>query len=335
MLWLGLPSTTAIVLILCGCERGNAAATEMAESSLLGLAAAVTLPLAYAQAVRVGWRLPAALAAAVTGYLVVAATLGSMPAPGALPRLGIALFADPLCAAAGHDAYRSRSESVPAAALASSRRWACARPYRRSMSWSSAIVERMAGPGWAGLVSTFPSMSLVVLAVTHLEAGPAEASRIAKVLAAGQLEHPGLPGGVSLDEHADRPRRRDPCRLRGGAWPAALFIDAPTDDAIRLGFATVTARPQEIWLSARIVGPVIVWPAPGTNAVDRSFALDRALRARAPRHLVRTRTTCGHRGRFVAADRDRWRGEMDTSVDPPHVTFSTVSRKRVDHKPQR
>ena len=47
------------------------------------------------------------------------------------------------------------------------------------------IAEHMAGPGWAGLMSTFPSMSLVVLVVTHLEAGPAEASRIAKVLPAG------------------------------------------------------------------------------------------------------------------------------------------------------
>ena len=75
---LGLPSTTAIVLVICGCERGSAAATQMAESSLLGLAAAVALPLAYAQTVRLGWRLPVALAAAVTGYLVVAFTLGCL-----------------------------------------------------------------------------------------------------------------------------------------------------------------------------------------------------------------------------------------------------------------
>ena len=47
------------------------------------------------------------------------------------------------------------------------------------------FVQHVAGPGCAGLVSTFPSMSLVVLAVTHLEAGAAEASRIAKVLPAG------------------------------------------------------------------------------------------------------------------------------------------------------
>ena len=47
------------------------------------------------------------------------------------------------------------------------------------------VVQRIGGPGCAGLVSTFPSMSLVVLAVTHLEAGPAETSRIAKILPAG------------------------------------------------------------------------------------------------------------------------------------------------------
>jgi hypothetical protein len=47
------------------------------------------------------------------------------------------------------------------------------------------IAERLAGPSWAGLMSTFPSMSLVVLAVTHLEAGPTEASRIAKALPSG------------------------------------------------------------------------------------------------------------------------------------------------------
>ena len=57
---LGLPSSTAIVLLLCGRARGCLVAAEMAESSLLGLVAAVSLPLAYAEAVRQRWRLPAA-----------------------------------------------------------------------------------------------------------------------------------------------------------------------------------------------------------------------------------------------------------------------------------
>ena len=47
------------------------------------------------------------------------------------------------------------------------------------------IAEQLAGPTWAGLVSTFPSLSLVVLIVTHLEAGRAEAGRIAQVLPSG------------------------------------------------------------------------------------------------------------------------------------------------------
>ena len=48
-----------------------------------------------------------------------------------------------------------------------------------------AIFERLAGPSWAGLLSTFPSLSLVVLVVTYLEAGPAESSRVAQVLPCG------------------------------------------------------------------------------------------------------------------------------------------------------
>ena len=76
---LGLPSTTAIVLMFCGGEQGNGAATEMAESSLLGLVAAVALPLAYAQAVRHGWPLPASLMAAIAAYAWVASCLGYLP----------------------------------------------------------------------------------------------------------------------------------------------------------------------------------------------------------------------------------------------------------------
>ena len=44
-----------------------------------------------------------------------------------------------------------------------------------------------AGARWAGLPSIFPGMSLAVVVVTHLEAGPAEAHRMAKTLATGNL----------------------------------------------------------------------------------------------------------------------------------------------------
>ena len=90
---LGLPSTTAVVLIFCGCEHGSVAATEMAESSLLGLVAAVSLPLAFIGSVRLGWPLWGAVAASVGGYLLVAATLGCLPAIGALPKVFVAAAA--------------------------------------------------------------------------------------------------------------------------------------------------------------------------------------------------------------------------------------------------
>jgi len=183
---LGLPSTTAIVLIFCGCEQGSGAATRMAEASLLGLVAAVALPLAYAQGVRRGWPLPAVLAAAVAAYIGVASCLGSLPPIGVLERLGIA------AAALLSAAYWARRIPVPAPARG--------REFVPLSTWRTMVlrtavptlyvlflagVEHLAGTGWAGLMSTFPSMSLVVLLVTYLEAGPAQSSRIALVLPAG------------------------------------------------------------------------------------------------------------------------------------------------------
>lgn len=183
---LGLPSTTAVMLVLCGYERGDAAATWMAEANLLGLVAAVALPLAYAQAVRLGCRLAPALLGAASGYVAVAAFLASLPVLGVAPRLALATTAI-FCASA----LGGRIADPPAGrqTLASS-------PSRALVLRSIiptiyvlmvAVVQTVAGPGTAGLVSTFPSMSLVVLAVTHLEAGPSEASRIARFLPLGNL----------------------------------------------------------------------------------------------------------------------------------------------------
>jgi hypothetical protein len=185
---LGLPSTTAIVLFSCGCERGSGAAIVMAESSVLGMVAAVALPLAYARAVGLGWRLPAALTASIAGYVVIASGLGCLPAIGAVPRLAVALFAL-LCSAA----WVGR---IPVPLPDRRRRGA---PFSTTQTMALrtgipvlyvvflGIAERLAGPSWAGLASTFPSMSLVVLMVTHLEDGPGEASRIAQVLPTGNL----------------------------------------------------------------------------------------------------------------------------------------------------
>ena len=185
---LGLPSTTAVILIFCGCERGSLAATEMAESSLLGLVAAVSLPLVFAGAVRIEWPLWGAIGASVGGYLLVAATLGCLPAIGAMPKVIVAATA-----LAGAAIWVGRIHGPQT----------CGDGGRVPLSGARTVVlrtatpvvyvillgmfERLAGPSWAGLMSTFPSLSLVVLVVTYLEAGPGESSRVAQVLPCGNL----------------------------------------------------------------------------------------------------------------------------------------------------
>jgi hypothetical protein len=183
---LGLPSTTAVVLIFCGCEQGSLAATQMAESGLLGLVAAVSLPLAFIGSVRLRWPLWGAIAASVGGYMAVAAGLGCLPATGVLPK--VCLGAAALLAAAmwvrGRQVF-TQGDDRSTTPLSRFRTMFLRTATPALYIMLLAIAERLAGPSWAGLVSTFPSLSLLVLVVTHLESGPAEARRIAQVLPSG------------------------------------------------------------------------------------------------------------------------------------------------------
>jgi hypothetical protein len=181
---LGLPSTTAVVLVLCGYEHGQSAAIVMAESSLLGLVAAVALPLAYAEAVRLRCKLPAAPAAAVAAYIAVAYAFASFPPEGAAARLAIAVFAI-LSASWWAKRIPIPTESRAGISMTPRQAMAARTAIPTVYVLALAVGQRLAGPGFMGLLSTFPSMSLVVLAMTHLEAGPADASRIAKVLPVG------------------------------------------------------------------------------------------------------------------------------------------------------
>jgi hypothetical protein len=285
---LGLPSTTAVVLFVCGCERGSEAATAMAESSLLGLVAAVALPLGYVRAVRLDWRLPAALAAAVGGYLVVASTLGCLPAVGALPRVGLALLAI-VSAASWARRVPVLDGELAGATLSPLRAMAVRTVIPATFSLVLWIVQRVAGPAWAGLVSTFPSMSLVVLAVTHLEAGPTEACRIAKVLPAGNSStlaflatfhlvstKIGLTGGM----------------IAGYAAAVASLILIERNDRI-LGFIRRRAdHAREFWGSQ-----IALWQLIIEAQCPRTFVASDAHCPPAPRYLVHKRSR--HRGRFA------------------------------------
>jgi hypothetical protein len=183
---LGLPSSTAVLLVLCGWEKGSAGATEMADASLLGLVAAVSLPLAYAQAVRLGWHLAIALTCAVTAYLAVASGLGFLQLVGTVECLVISLGA---LALASHLARRIPIPPASPARGLHSGTWTVV--FRTAIPSAYVavvgIAATAASPTWAGLVSMFPSMSTVLLAVTHLEEGPVEASQIARTLPPANL----------------------------------------------------------------------------------------------------------------------------------------------------
>ncbi len=182
---LGLPSSTAILLVLCARDRGSSEAIEMADASLLGLIAAVSLPITYAQAVRRGWGLAAALAAAVAAYVGIASALGYLDPGESLLRMGVS-FGSIL--AASYVASRIGGPIDAGRQRPSDRRVTMVRTVIPVVYVAIVgIVSSLAGPRWAGLVSTFPSMSAVVVAVTHLEAGAVEASRIARALPPANL----------------------------------------------------------------------------------------------------------------------------------------------------
>ena len=86
---LGLPSTTAIVLCGTGLERGLDESLRMAEAGMLGLVAAVTLPVVYALAAAKRRQLPVATCAAVAGYLAIATAMSLLPSVGPLGAAGV------------------------------------------------------------------------------------------------------------------------------------------------------------------------------------------------------------------------------------------------------
>jgi hypothetical protein len=183
---LGLPSSTAILLLLCGRERGAAGVIEMADASLLGLIAAVALPMAYAAAVSRGWRLSSAVSAGIAAYVGVATGLACLHPAETIQRLGMA------CGSIVVASYVVSRIGIPAASgthPATSRSRAALVRTIIPLAYVSivGIVSSVAEPRWTGLMSTFPSMSTVVLAATHLEEGATSASQIARALPVANL----------------------------------------------------------------------------------------------------------------------------------------------------
>ena len=177
-----------------------------------GVVAAVALPLAYAQAVRMGCRLPSALSAAVTGYIVVASALGCLPAVGF--RRGLASRLWPSCPPlTGHgdvalpegSGPRHRSRHFKLSAV------------RTAIPATYVLILGIArARGRPGLGGTCQHVSEHVARRPGGDSprgwtGRGEPDR--QGVAGGQLEYTGFPGGLSPCKHGHRPYRGYDCRL--------------------------------------------------------------------------------------------------------------------------
>jgi hypothetical protein len=187
---LGLPASTALALLFMGWEQGDAFAGEAAEGGLLGLAAAVSLALAYAAALSWGRGLAVAGTVGVVTYLAVAAALSPLrPLPFAWKVAGLVAFVlvgDRLV----RFLPRVRGAGFSAVSRAGSLGVRTAVPVVCLLAVLS--VCGSVGSFWAGLLGTFPCTSLAVLVVTQLEAGPGKAAETASVFPIGNLSMIGF-----------------------------------------------------------------------------------------------------------------------------------------------
>jgi hypothetical protein len=181
-----MPCSTAIVLIGCGRERGILDAAAMAEASLLGLIAAVALPLAYAHALGRGWRLHWALGAAFAGYSGMAWVFSRIPSLEAWQCLCLCFVAI-LAACRLADRIPAPDDTRNRIAPSSIRTLVLRTAIPVVCLFMVTAARDAVGARWAGFLSTFPGMTLAVLVISYLEAGPVEASRMARSLPLGNL----------------------------------------------------------------------------------------------------------------------------------------------------
>ncbi|WP_435007856.1 hypothetical protein P12x_005121 [Tundrisphaera lichenicola] len=182
---LGLPCSTAVLLVGCGSDRGVDESVQMAGSCLIGLIGASALPVAFAWSLGRGsgpWR---SASMGVAAYLMMApvAALLDPPTEFAAPAVVAAILVAARLAARTplKDAITGRMEPsrgrtlalrtmVPVACLS-----------------ASIALGNVLGPGGAGLMIAFPAVTLTVLVLTSMEAGSLGAIRMARALPMANL----------------------------------------------------------------------------------------------------------------------------------------------------
>ena len=187
---LGLPCTTAVALVGGGWDRGVDYAVAMAGTSLVGLTGAVMLPVVYARTLGQGWRLHGAVLAAMATYLATSFLTGRLLPTDDGSRLGVAaivvLAAIWMMGRISADGPQRR-RILPSSSLSKWRIQAVRSIVPVCCLLGSLVLGDTFGPEVAGLLSTFPGITMAVLLITHLESGPASAIRMARALPAGNL----------------------------------------------------------------------------------------------------------------------------------------------------
>jgi hypothetical protein len=188
-LLLGLPCNSALTLYVYGSQRGVDTAVHAAGTGLFGLVAAVAFALVYNRVIGAGWPLTCAVAASVAGYFVVAWSLSGIQTGQHGWHVLLAVLT---VVGAWLLLGRRRSAGVSKARASPGLKSSV-----RSWLWRTVVpalcplavmaCEERLGADWAGLLITFPGMSLAVLVLTHLERGPAVSTRMAQALPLGNL----------------------------------------------------------------------------------------------------------------------------------------------------
>ena len=187
-LLMGLPSTTALTLVGCGLEGGVEEAIVASETCLIGLVAAISLPVSYARAVAAGSPISRAAASSVLNYVLIALGLWWLPraGPGA-SALTAASGLAVACHLAGRVSRVSGLDHDGGGAIAGM--WTLAGRTAVPVVYVALIrtIRASVGSAWSGRFITFPGGSLALLVTTHLERGPGPAFRMAVSMPAGGL----------------------------------------------------------------------------------------------------------------------------------------------------
>lgn len=266
---MGVPSTTALVLVGFGLSQGLDEAMRASEGCLAGLVASAAMPLVYARAASAGWRWPGASAAALAGYAVVGSVVWWLPVAGAAgcatgAAVGLALA----CHLAGRlRAYAGDSDHEPPGARGAgggSFVWRTAVP----LAFFSALqgLRSLAGAGFSGRFITFPGGSLAVLVTTHIEAGPATACRLAA----------GMPFG-GLGMLAFLVTFRFGCPRFGLGWGTAIGYAAALATLAAAGYAAEFSRPCALAPTGLATAERRRWRASASGSVFTVGAFARRL----------------------------------------------------------